>query len=158
MTGILTGGRVVPGHRYARRGRVGGATTDARVLLDTAFTAPDLVGLRAVVAARAAGTGLDPERVQVLLLIASELTTNAVSHGGGQGRLRLLLRGNEVICQVVDSGPGLAAGAITDHRPDADAGHGRGLWLVRRFADGFSIEDTGTGVDVRASLRVSEAG
>jgi anti-sigma regulatory factor (Ser/Thr protein kinase) len=104
------------------------------VIFERSFDGNDLHELRAAVAAYVAGTA--GERVgETVVLIAHELCSNAVRHGGGAGRLRLWLAGDELHCEVSDSGPGLT---------DADAGRtlppptlpgGRGLWIARSMSE-----------------------
>src|SRR2546430_17070950 len=57
--------------------------------LEQRFDRDSLYALRAAVAAHAAHMGAPPDRVSHLVIVASELASNAVRHGGGKGRLRL---------------------------------------------------------------------
>ncbi|GHE24163.1 hypothetical protein GCM10018787_53420 [Streptomyces thermodiastaticus] len=66
---------------------------------------------------------------QMLLLMVSELVTNALRHGTQPVRLRLLLD-DSLICEVADgssTSPHLRRARLTDEG-------GRGLYLVARFA------------------------
>lgn len=103
-------------------------------VLDVTFRADDLIRLRSAVAAYAAelGAGL---KVDDVVLVAHELASNAVRHGGGSGRLRLWRDDYRLLCRVSDSGPGLAdaAGAGAE-MPSARIPGGRGLWIARRLA------------------------
>jgi anti-sigma regulatory factor (Ser/Thr protein kinase) len=111
------------------------------ILLDQPFTERDLPALRRGVAAHAGRTGLAAGRVTDLVLIVSELASNAIRHGGGSGRLRLWVSPDGVRCQVTDEGPGLPhPSALPRQRPAATAAGGRGLWLVLTFADTFTID------------------
>ncbi|GHJ46189.1 hypothetical protein Cs7R123_35310 [Catellatospora sp. TT07R-123] len=111
-----------------------------RLLLDLPFTEPELVGLRAAVAAHASESGMPEERIDVLVFVAYELATNAVRHGGGHGRLRLWRDGDTIACQVSDPGSGPPAEALNIRRPGPGATGGRGLWLVRTFSDSVEVE------------------
>ena len=102
--------------------------------LDRQFDGSDLSGLRASLADRAGAYDADRRQVDVLLLIASELATNAVRHGGGQGRLQLWHRGTTFCCRVTDAGPGLALAELRRPRAEATATGGRGLWICRKLA------------------------
>jgi anti-sigma regulatory factor (Ser/Thr protein kinase) len=103
-------------------------------LLDQAFDAGSLFRLRAAVAAHAAALGAG-ESVYDIVLIAHELSSNAVRHGGGNGRLHLWSDAGRIMCRVTDSGPGLAdaAGGGGD-LPSPQVPGGRGHWIVRRLA------------------------
>jgi anti-sigma regulatory factor (Ser/Thr protein kinase) len=105
-----------------------------RPVLDQPFDAGNLLPLRAAVAAYAAELGAGT-RLDDLVLIAHELASNAVRHGGGSGRLRLWRDGYRVICRVSDRGRGItdADSAGTELPPPRSAG-GRGLWIARRLA------------------------
>jgi anti-sigma regulatory factor (Ser/Thr protein kinase) len=86
------------------------------------------------VAAHAAALGAG-EAVYDVVLIAHELSSNAVRHGGGTGRLHLWSDADRIMCRVTDSGPGLADGAGRgDDLPSPQVPGGRGLWIVRRLA------------------------
>jgi anti-sigma regulatory factor (Ser/Thr protein kinase) len=103
-------------------------------VLDQAFDAGSLFRLRAAVAAHAAALGAG-EAVYDVVLIAHELSSNAVRHGGGTGRLHLWSDADRIMCRVTDSGPGLADGAGRgDDLPSPQVPGGRGLWIVRRLA------------------------
>ena len=89
------------------------------LVLDQTFTADNLFALRNAVAAHGAEAGLSDQRLSDLVLLAHELASNAIRHGGADtrapGRLRLW-RAVEadgrtaVVCEISDSGPGLAGG------------------------------------------------
>ncbi|GAB1639697.1 ATP-binding protein [Krasilnikovia sp. MM14-A1259] len=128
------------------------------VLLDEPFAIKDLTALRQAVAAHAGRTRLSPDRVADLVLIASELTSNAVRHGGGHGRLRLWTTDTAACCQVTDDGPGLPATyQFPERSPDLATAGGRGLWLVLYFSDSISVEHTGErGVAITATMNLPQ--
>ncbi len=103
-------------------------------VLDMTFAAGDLIRLRPAVAAYAAELGAG-RRGEDVVLIAHELASNAIRHGGGTGRLRLWRDDYRLLCRVSDTGPGLAdvAGAGAE-LPSAQVPGGRGLWIARRLA------------------------
>jgi anti-sigma regulatory factor (Ser/Thr protein kinase) len=125
-------------------------------LLDQPFDRGSLVALRNAVAAHASRLGLTDDLVEHVVLVAYELASNAVRHGGGQGRLRLIASDGAIGCIVTDGGGGFPhadrAGLI---RPEPAANGGRGLWLVRCLADAVDIRSDGKGttVDARFAIR-----
>jgi anti-sigma regulatory factor (Ser/Thr protein kinase) len=74
-----------------------------------------------------------------VLLVVSELVTNAVRHGKGEVELRIDLDGSDVRLEVLDDGH--AAVALRRDDPSPTAIGGRGLHLVRevsrRWGSGF---------------------
>jgi anti-sigma regulatory factor (Ser/Thr protein kinase) len=126
------------------------------MLVDQPFTESDLPALRRTVAAHADRTALPPEKVRDLILIVSELASNAVRHGGGGGRLRLWATPEAVTCEISDAGPGLpSADQLPRQRPEPTVSGGRGLWLTDQFADTLVLADAdGGGTVATASLRL----
>ncbi len=122
-----------------------------RPVLDQRFDAGGLVALRAAVAAYAGELGAGA-RVDDLVLVAHELASNAVRHGGGRGRLRLWRDDYRVICRVGDGGGGIADAdrAGTSLPPPRTAG-GRGLWIARRLA-AVRIDTGPEGTTVTAAI------
>jgi anti-sigma regulatory factor (Ser/Thr protein kinase) len=97
---------------------------------------------------RLAGAGIraDEPLAETLVLLVSELVTNAVVHTGRPAVVRLLLSGaadgDATVRLEVDDGSG---DAPAPRCADGDATGGRGLALVDGLADrwGWSIEGTG---------------
>ncbi len=110
-----------------------------------------------------AGEGGVPEdEVDKLLLIADELLTNAVDHGGGQAAmeegdlarpvrmlLSLSLRDDGWSLEVADEGAGDAGGVerlLQDGGvPDPSDERGRGLFLVSRLCASLAVKSRGDG-------------
>jgi anti-sigma regulatory factor (Ser/Thr protein kinase) len=121
--------------------------------LDQSFDATGLYALRSAVAAHATALGLADHHLADLILIATELATNAIRHGGGTGRLRLWRADAGLHCQISDTGPGIedphgvSAGPVPLHLDG-----GRGLWLVRQLCDQLQIITAGTGTTITAIL------
>jgi anti-sigma regulatory factor (Ser/Thr protein kinase) len=113
--------------------------SDESYPVDRPFTADDLYTVRAEVAAHAADMGADSAQVERLLIVASELATNAVRHGGGSGRMRLWREKDLLFCRVSDPGPGIRDPHRGIERPAPAAIGGRGLWLCRQLTDSLEI-------------------
>lgn len=125
------------------------------VLLEQEFTESELVPLRRAVTAHGDTEGLSAERVDHLALVAYELATNAVRHGGGRGRLRLWKADDAIHCQVTDEGLGLPADhPHTPPTPDVGAVSGRGLWLALQLSDSLDLSSGPTGATITATLRL----
>jgi anti-sigma regulatory factor (Ser/Thr protein kinase) len=132
------------------------APAERRGLSET-FDGQRLYALRSTVAAHGSALGLDEQRVSDLVLVAHELASNAVRHGGATperpGRLRLWREGTRVVCEVSDNGPGLSGPGTAGLRAaHPGAASGRGLWIVRRVADETQIATGPAGTVVTATL------
>ncbi|MGV9272374.1 anti-sigma factor RsbA family regulatory protein [Streptomyces griseosporeus] len=118
-----------------------------------AFTADALSPARHHAVAEGQRLGLTGVRLDDLALVAAELTTNSVVHGGGSGTLRVWAEGGYVVCEVRD------AGRLTDplagRRPvPRDRRGGRGLLLVNLVSDLVRMHTGDEGTAVRAYLSV----
>lgn len=96
---------------------------------------------------------VEPDAVESLLLVVSELCSNAVRHASGEPASVHLLAWAEadtILIEVSDDGGALA---WSDQRatdlPDPDAEQGRGLFLVRALADEVTSRIEGTRSIVR---------
>lgn len=102
---------------------------------------------------RARKLGLDTRAAGELVLAASELASNSVSHGGGAGELRIWRDGDAVLCEVADAGT-IADPLAGRAHPDVERLDGRGLWLVNQICDLVQIRSSDEGTVVRVSMRV----
>jgi anti-sigma regulatory factor (Ser/Thr protein kinase) len=113
----------------------------------------DLASPRAFAARQAASNGLSPDRVLDLVLAVGELASNTFRHTGAGGVLAIWPAGNELICQVQDTGH------ITDPlagrcQPDVDAGSGHGLWVVHQLCDLVELRSGPDGTVIRLHMRL----
>ncbi|MEU2338406.1 sensor histidine kinase [Streptomyces sp. NPDC013172] len=119
-----------------------------------AYSRGDLPALREKIAACAERHGLTGRRLNELHLAATEVATNSIRHGGGQGVLRTWSEERRLVCEFRD------AGYIEDplagrRRPEARQVGGRGLWLVHQLCDLVEIRsapDEGTRVRLHTEL------
>ncbi|MFE9763106.1 ATP-binding protein [Streptomyces sp. NPDC005808] len=91
------------------------------------------------------GTADDEDAVSDALLVASELTTNAIRHGGGVTDFQVTLAGREVFLSVSDRSeqlPLVVRGG--DEAVDLRVG-GHGWPIVCRLARDVVVSDLGTG-------------
>ncbi|WP_433293997.1 ATP-binding protein [Actinoplanes sp. CA-030573] len=120
-------------------------------LLRREFGLSGLVELRHQVERRALDCGLRDMALYRFVVAVNEITTNAVRHGGGHGRLELWRAARRLHCRITDHGPGLPAG----HRPRRPGTHdasGRGLWLAQQSCGDLTIETGSRGTTVSLSV------
>ncbi|GAA3769622.1 hypothetical protein GCM10022379_41680 [Micromonospora maritima] len=125
------------------------------LLIAEAFDQAQVTELRHSVTSCAHATGLAGQRLDDFVLAVNELITNAVRHGGGQGRLRLWRQGGDLVCEVADHGQGISERRLHDrNRPAPDTAGGWGLWLARELSDTMEVETghAGTVVRITAAL------
>src|SRR5690348_774879 len=135
-----------------RAGRPSGPDVPEVPTVDETFDADRLYALRSTISAHASGLGSPPALIDRLLIVASELATNAVRHGGGQGRLRLWAAEGRLVCEVTDSGPGFADPGVGDSAPGPAATGGRGMWICHQLCDKIVITNGHPGATVTAYL------
>ena len=88
--------------------------------------------------------------VEVALLLASELVTNAIRHGKGVVQLVVKKFSGRLCVEVSDTGPGRP----TARNPDSHHAGGRGLLLVERLANEWGVAPSpGGGKTVWFTLR-----
>jgi anti-sigma regulatory factor (Ser/Thr protein kinase) len=114
----------------------------------------DLAALRAFAARHATSIGLHPDRVLDLVLAVGELAANTFRHTDAGGVLAIWSAGNELICQVQDSGH------ITDplagrHLAAADAGESHGLLIVHQVCDLVELRSGPGGTAIRLHMRLN---
>jgi anti-sigma regulatory factor (Ser/Thr protein kinase) len=96
------------------------------------------------------------EAPQALVVAANEIATNALVHGGSPVRVRIHRGAAGWLCEIADSGPGIADPYAGVDSPllDKSEAHGRGLWLARQLTDRLTIgSGPGGGAVVRLVVR-----
>ncbi|HEX8631707.1 MAG TPA: ATP-binding protein [Catenuloplanes sp.] len=128
-------------------------SADGAMLRD--FSRETLVVLRRDVRGYGVQHGLSGLALYRFVVAVNELTTNAVRHAGGAGRLELRRVGDLLRCRVTDTGPGMPPGRRhIDALPAPDAVNGRGLWLARRNAHSVDIDSGPAGTTVTLTIRL----
>jgi anti-sigma regulatory factor (Ser/Thr protein kinase) len=125
--------------------------------VDLRFDVNSLHELRSTLAAHASLRSIPDEQVGYLQVVATELATNAIRHGGGTGRLRMWDHDGTLYCQVSDHGPGIADLSVGTTPPDPRSTDGhRGLWICRNLAADLTItaNPDGPGATVTAAIPV----
>ncbi|GAA1679996.1 sensor histidine kinase [Glycomyces endophyticus] len=100
--------------------------------------------------------GMSSMQLIDLEIVITELLTNSISHGGGEGLFRIWAEDSQLVCEVSD------AGHITDplagRMPTDDSQfHGRGLVLVNQIVDLLLVHTSPRGTTVRFYLRLPAA-
>ena len=122
--------------------------------VELAFGAHDLAAARASVAQIAAGAGTDPARTAELVLAVSEVASNSVRHGGGDGVLRVWQEGDALICEVRDRGR-IDDPLVGRQRPAPDQQNRFGLWLATQLCELVQVRSLAAGNVIRLHVRVS---
>jgi anti-sigma regulatory factor (Ser/Thr protein kinase) len=121
------------------------------------YAIDDLTVLRELVAEWAKTHGLSVERTRDLMLSVTEVASNSIRHGGGQGTLRVWVEDGALVCEFRD------AGVISDPmvgrvRPAVNQIGGCGLWFVHQLCDLVEIRSgPGEGTRVRLHVDLPEA-
>jgi anti-sigma regulatory factor (Ser/Thr protein kinase) len=135
---------VVEGDQPA--GRVDAAGRLGPGLLVRRFDRGTLGQLRHLVGERLVAAGLHGSASYKLLLAIHEAAVNAVSHGGGSGRLWLWRKAGSMWCEISDDGPGMPPGfTLATGPPEAGEFGNRGLWLIKQFCADLDIGSTPAG-------------
>ncbi|MFC1432153.1 anti-sigma factor RsbA family regulatory protein [Streptacidiphilus sp. N1-3] len=111
---------------------------------ELAFRTGELAAVRAKVTACATEHGMDPTRLQELLIAATEVASNSTKYGGGRGTLRSWVEDGTLVCEFHDSGH-IQDPLIGRVRPTIDQNGGRGMWLVHQLCDLVQIRSTAQG-------------
>ncbi|MGZ4359607.1 MAG: ATP-binding protein [Gaiellaceae bacterium] len=109
--------------------------------------------LRQRLGRQAAAASVAEERVPDFVFAVNEVATNALLHGREPISIRIWSHvPGGVICEVSDSGPGMADPLAGRAGPAPLDEHGLGLWLARQFCDLTEVRSSARGTTVR--LRV----
>ena len=115
----------------------------------------DLRMVRSFVATRASGAGLSPRRISDLVLAISELAANTLRHTTAGGTVQLWQNGEEIICQVADTGQ--ITDPLAGRRPPSHGLlGGNGLWLVNQLCDLAQARTGPAGTTTRLHMRLHQ--
>ncbi len=106
-----------------------------------------------------AETGCGEEDEHRIMLVLSELATNAIKHGnrgdpGKKVRIRVSFEPGRITVNVRDEGEGFDPKTLPDPR-SADnlmKTGGRGVWLVKEYSDHVHYYDHGKSVEVQFNI------
>jgi anti-sigma regulatory factor (Ser/Thr protein kinase) len=117
---------------------------------DRPFGGDDLHAIRELVRQVARDAGLDEQRTADAILVADELASNSIRHGGGRGRVRLWRRDGSLVVEITDRGR--IEHPLAGRELPAGAEGGYGLWLANQLSDLVQIRVGDAGSTVRAHL------
>jgi anti-sigma regulatory factor (Ser/Thr protein kinase) len=112
------------------------------------YRSGDVPAVRELVAEIARSWGLAGERVEALVLAASELATNSLRHGGGEGALSAWRDFGGGVLQFTDGGH-LADPLAGRRPPGTQLDDGLGLYLVNQLCDLVQLRSSPAGTTVR---------
>ncbi|MFF4056568.1 anti-sigma factor RsbA family regulatory protein [Streptomyces sp. NPDC001668] len=151
---IISGGTEQPSTDYAPEhvvARYNQPLEQPEAAEELVFQADQLPSARHFAVEQAARFSLSGIRLEDVALIAAELTTNSVVHGGGSGILRVWTDDGQVVCEVRDHGH--LNDPLAGRRPPAqNKPGGRGLLLVHSLADLVRIHTSPEGTAVRCYI------
>jgi serine/threonine-protein kinase RsbW len=129
--------------------------TEGERALVAPFAAANITDLRHQVAGYCARAGLAGQPLDDFVLAVYEMLTNAVRHGGGTGSLRLWREGDALVCEVRDTGGGLAVrGAAGAPRPSMSIPGGLGIWIAGQLTESMRVYGGASGFTVRILTRL----
>jgi anti-sigma regulatory factor (Ser/Thr protein kinase) len=103
-------------------------------LVEFDFGITSLFQLRRVVEERTRALAFTDARREEIVLVASEIATNSLRHGGGRGLFRCWSEGATFVCEALDSG-WIREPMIGRVRPRPGQAGGHGVWLANQLAD-----------------------
>jgi anti-sigma regulatory factor (Ser/Thr protein kinase) len=115
------------------------------------FETDTLRTLRTFLYRYAASAGISSPRTDDLVLAVSEVATNSVRHGGGQGLLRVWQDDEAVVCEVWDEGR-IDEPLAGRERPSVGRARGRGLWLANHLCELVQLRSFPSGNVVRLHM------
>jgi anti-sigma regulatory factor (Ser/Thr protein kinase) len=136
------------GHDSARRTFASALPPVPSDALVHRFAGIDISGVRRLVRVVALEQGLEPRRVDDLMLAAHELATNSVTHGGGRGEVAIWREPGALAVEIHDQGwiedPLVGQGLL-----DLQAEAGRGIWMANQLCDLVQVRSGDRGTQVR---------
>jgi anti-sigma regulatory factor (Ser/Thr protein kinase) len=110
------------------------ATVD-EVIFGTGMTGgPSPSDVRRFVRNAASARGLRSQRLDDIVLAASEATANSVQHGGGKGSVRVWSTTSTIVCEVVDAGR-FDDPLVGRLPPRGASTSGHGVWIIHQLCD-----------------------
>jgi anti-sigma regulatory factor (Ser/Thr protein kinase) len=142
----------LPSAEYELAGHVaamaGALPRPRKGVLTGRYGAGDVPATRRTVASWARSCGLSEDQVEALHVAASELATNSVRYGGGEGTVSMWTDAGAAIVEFSDAGH-LQDPLTGRLHPPASQDGGRGLYLVNQLCDLVQVRTSPEGTTVR---------
>lgn len=119
------------------------------------FQVADLREVRRLASEQAELAGIGEQRTADLVLALSEVATNSVLHGGGEGDLAIWNEDGALVCDVRDTGR-IEDPLVGRARPSSSQIGGRGLWIANQLCDLLQIRSGETGTQVRLRMEIED--
>jgi anti-sigma regulatory factor (Ser/Thr protein kinase) len=119
-----------------------------KAVLSGGYGPGDVPATRRTVAHWARSCGLTEDQVEALELAASELATNSLRHGGGEGTVAMWTEAGAAVVEFSDAGH-LQNPLVGRLQPPVEQEGGRGLFLVNQLCDLVQLRTSAQGTTVR---------
>jgi anti-sigma regulatory factor (Ser/Thr protein kinase) len=126
---------------FVRELDAGGQAVPGRDRYDLPFSG-DYHSFRNTLAGLALECGMNAGRAEELGLAANEIVTNSVIHGAPPVVARCWVADGDFVCEISDSGPGVADPFAGWTLPPPGSPGGWGLAVARRICDALEIADS----------------
>jgi anti-sigma regulatory factor (Ser/Thr protein kinase) len=136
------------GHEHARRMFASPLPPVPADALVHRFSRADISRVRRLVREVALAQGLEPSRVDDLMLAAHELATNSVTHGGGHGDLAIWCEPGALAVEIHDQG-WIEDPLVGQSLLDLNAETGRGIWMANQLCDLVQVRSGARGTQIR---------
>jgi anti-sigma regulatory factor (Ser/Thr protein kinase) len=119
------------------------------------FRVADLREVRRLASEQADEAGFGEQRTADLALALSEVATNSVIHGGGEGELAIWSEDDALVCEIRDAGT-IEDPLVGRQRPASSQIGGRGLWIANQLCDLLQIRSGARGTQVRLRMEIDD--
>jgi anti-sigma regulatory factor (Ser/Thr protein kinase) len=159
--GLITHGQVCASDRYADpielwRGEEWPLPQPSRATEPHSISLNGLGEVRALAERELRDAGIAESRIPDVVLAVDEAATNAILHGAEPAELRFWRDGDELVCEIADSGS-IADPLAGRRRPETHWPDGRGLWMMNQLCDLVELRPTATGTVVRLHVSLPES-
>ncbi|HCY77026.1 MAG TPA: ATP-binding protein [Ignavibacteriales bacterium] len=135
--------------------------TEPKYFLEIESTPNNLITVEEFVNYFSIELGLDPEKINGLLLAVTEATTNAIIHGNKNNKLKMVriyvyVDNSTLTVKIKDEGKGFDPSIVPDPTDPENLlkDSGRGLYLMRVYMDGLTYNQTPEGTETILTIKL----